>query len=49
MGSSLFCVGFSLVVVNGGYSLVAVYRLLITVVSLYGGFSCCRAKALDTQ
>ena len=39
MGSSLLCVGFSLVGVSGGYSLVAMCRLLFSGASLYGGFS----------
>ena len=39
MGSSLLCVGFSLGGLSGGYSLVAMHRLLITVASLYSGFS----------
>ena len=33
-GFSLLCVGFSLVAVSEGYSLVAVHRLLTVVVSL---------------
>ena len=31
-----YCPGFSLVVANGGYSLVAIYELLIAVASLVG-------------
>ena len=39
MGSSLLCLGFSLVGVSGGYSLVAMSRLLIMGASLCGGLS----------
>ena len=38
--------GLSLVAANGGYSLVAICRLLITVVSLVVGFSSCGPQAL---
>ena len=37
---SCCCVGFSLVVLSEGYSLVVMHRLLILV-----GFSCCEAQA----
>ena len=38
---------FSLVAANGGYSPVAICRLLITVVSLVAGFRSCSSQALE--